>query len=386
MSTPPPRMPRLPLVDPLPLVDRLPLVDPAHHHHHHHHACAVESVAQLETVYQNLTLLPGHTACYVTQPDAAGIYQIYSVDAQGVSTPLSATQVPGGPAVGLNKLELCAHPSGAWLIVGVEQEGYADAWLPQGLKIGFLQSGVWLNIWAVTPDGLRWVQLTDFDVSAAGDGYTGVAFTSDGNTAVWAQMSGGVSSSAAFGVWRLMVADWVVTSGVPAFANIRDITPAGATWIEPGNFAPDNETLLISTDIGLAPPIGAYGMDQWSINVVTGALEQLTATPTVWDEHGLYSPNGKKIAFMSSVPYPDAAGYNVLNLKTEFMLMNADGSGLQQLTHFNVPGYPESQLSNRVAAVAQWLPDGSLFGVVMGPGFALTNWSIRFHGPCGNST
>jgi hypothetical protein len=31
-----------------------------------------------------------------------------------------------------------------------------------------------------------------------------------------------------------------------------------------------------------------------------------------------------------------------LSIKTEFMLMNTDGSGLQQLTHFRTPGYPES--------------------------------------------
>jgi hypothetical protein len=48
-------------------------------------------------------------------------------------------------------------------------------------------------------------------------------------------------------------------------------------------------------------------------------------------------------------------------LKTEFMLINVDGSGLRQLTHFNVPGYPESFPHGKgaVAACGMWSPDRS---------------------------
>src|SRR5215470_7975632 len=96
----------------------------------------------------------------------------------------------------------------------------------------------------------------------------------------------------------------------------------------------------------------AQGQDQWSLDLNTGALQQLTNTPTVWDEHGIYSPSGKKIIFMSSYPYRnDPNSSKTLSLKTEFMLMNADGSNLQQLTHFNVPGYSESQPTKTVAAI-----------------------------------
>jgi len=35
------------------------------------------------------------------------------------------------------------------------------------------------------------------------------------------------------------------------------------------------------------------------------------------------------------------------------MVMNADGSDLHQVTHFNEPGHPESLSKNTVAAVAQ---------------------------------
>jgi hypothetical protein len=83
--------------------------------------------------------------------------------------------------------------------------------------------------------------------------------------------------------------------------NKRDITPAGAKWVEPRNFSPDGRHILISTDIGLDD---ARGQDQWSLDIYSGALRNLTPNPPrVWDEHGLYSPNAKKISFTSSYPY-----------------------------------------------------------------------------------
>jgi hypothetical protein len=166
------------------------------------------------------------------------------------------------------------------------------------------------------------------------------------------------------------------------FRNKIDITPANARWIEGGNMHPDGRHLLVSTDIGLSD---AQGQDQWSLDLVSGELEQLTNTPTVWDEHGLYSPDGRKIVLMSSYPYrSDPASYQTFSLRTEFMLMDADGTGLQQLTHFNVAGFPESQSGNTVAAVATFTEDGTaLSATVMAPEFGKTNWRIQFKGACG---
>jgi hypothetical protein len=66
--------------------------------------------------------------------------------------------------------------------------------------------------------------------------------------------------------------------------------------------------------------------------------------------------------------------------------MDSDGSHLQQITHFNEPGYPESQPKRTVAAVAGFVPDGSqLFATVMSTNdsFTKTNWIVTFEGHCG---
>jgi len=126
-------------------------------------------------------------------------------------------------------------------------------------------------------------------------------------------------------------------------------------WNEPGNFSPDNVSILLSGSVEK----DAQGQDQYILNIKTGELKNLTNSPTVWDEHGVFSPDGEKIIFMSAYPYrADPNTSKTLSIKTEFMLMNKDGSGLTQLTHFLEPGYPEYSKTNGIAACAEWSKDG----------------------------
>ena len=261
-----------------------------------------------------------------TQLDAKGIYQLYTVRTDGAPRCLTCEARPGGPKVDRNKPMTNWHPSGKWLVVGIEEDKHENAWMPKSWQRGLLQSGVWLNIWTTTPTGDKWYQVTDYKKSrtAPSDGFVGVVFTPDGKKGVWAEIIDGNVLAHAFGVWKLFMADFSVgPDGTPALINKRDITPAGAKWVEPGNFAPDGRHLAIPADVGLKD---ARGQDQYSLDIYTGELRNLTKTPKVWDEHGLYSRSGRKIAFMSSYPFRDKRdSFSVIWLKTEFMLMDADG-------------------------------------------------------------
>jgi Tol biopolymer transport system component len=127
------------------------------------------------------------------------------------------------------------------------------------------------------------------------------------------------------------------------------------------------------------------GMDQFTLDITTGRVRNLTNSPDVWDEHGVFSPDGKKIFFMSSEPFKDnPLSHTVLFLKTEFMLMDRDGSHLQQLTHFNTPGYPESNPANQgsVAANGAWNPDGLSISALNLFFPTYQTWSIGFSGRC----
>jgi len=58
--------------------------------------------------------------------------------------------------------------------------------------LGWIQSGIYVNMWVCSVDGVTCFKLTDFD-QRGGDwpnGYTGPAVSPDGQTVVWSQITG----------------------------------------------------------------------------------------------------------------------------------------------------------------------------------------------------
>jgi hypothetical protein len=282
----------------------------------------------------------------------------------------------------------------------VERECYQElTYTPYSLLLTLLETGWKMDMWATNTTGDHWWPL-DSNVTDPGNGVVGPVFTPDGKKAVWAQLQDTSKSTDKFGLWYMMFADFVDTGATgPTFINVKNINPKASRWIEPGNFSPDGKYLMISSDIGMAD---AEGQDQFILNVYNGKYINLNNSPKVWDEHGVFSPDGKKIIFMSSYPYrADTNTYHTLSLKTEFMLMDAvypdsvvvpnpcDSvyyPGLEQLTHFNVAGYVESDTSGAVAAAGGWSFDGTAFygQDLIAPSYK--NWTILFKGNCGNDT
>ena len=348
-------------------------------------ACAVKSLA-VSDVQGLKVYAPDGVRYLVNRKDAAGTAQIYV--AAGAGQPLvciSCTEQPGGPKVARFKMQPHWHASGHWIFLAVERDTYSPPpilGLDRQYVEGQLQNGLWTNMYVVSPDGLSWHRLTDFQSNQPGvaDGFTGPALTHDGKRLVWSQIiDGNVLAYYPFGRWQLIAADFVQSAGVPSLANLVDITPPGMNWNEPGNFHPDNETVLLSG----SRAADAEGMDQYLLNIRTGALANLTQSPTVWDEHGVFSPDGRKILFMSAYPYRDDPNAStVLGIKAEFMLMNSDGSGLTQVTHYKASGYPES--SAGIAANGEWSPDGSTLSLrqLIFPDYQ--DWTLQFQGACGS--
>ncbi|MES1219766.1 MAG: hypothetical protein ABUT20_29975 [Bacteroidota bacterium] len=322
---------------------------------------------------------PDRTKFLVNKLDANGVYQIYV----GHATDTSLTCISLNYSFSLlrpwkdrQKMQVQWHPSGNFIICAVEKEFYPELlYTPYELRLGWLQSGIWMDVWATTPDGNNWYQL-----AVTERGVTGPAFTPDGKKAAWAEaLNNGNIFVDVFGVWKLRLSNFAVNNNIPSFTSTADISPQGSRWLEPGNFAPDGRSLLLNSDIGMT---NAEGQDQYILDIMTGQITNLTNSPKIWDEHGVFSPDGKKILFMSSYPYrADTNSYHTLSIKTEFMLINKDGSNLQQLTHFRTPGYPEYH--NGIAAIGFFTPDGStIYGQSLNFPY-MENWIIKFSGSCG---
>lgn len=348
-------------------------------------ACSVKELKKSET--QGLQVqAPDGNRFAINKEDEKGIAQIYiGTRGSAALTCITCTQQPNGPKPDRFKMQPRWHPSGRWLFLAVERDQYSVppvlGWSRKFVE-GQLQSGLWTNMYAVSPDGKSWHRLTDFksDVKGTADGYTGPAFAPDGKRAVWSQIVDGNVLVYTFGRWELMLADFDDAGGTPRFFNRKNITPVGMHWNEPGNFSPDNVSVLFSGSVEK----DATGMDIHMLNIQTGKLTNLTNSPTVWDEHGVFSPDGEKIIFMSAYPYrTDRSASKVLSIKTEFMLMNKDGSGLAQLTRFKEPGHPES--SEGIAANAAWSNDGRSANLLQLFFPDYRYWDVEFDGACGNS-
>jgi hypothetical protein len=350
--------------------------------------CAIVGVTDMgdQGNVNMMDLSPDHSQVVVNKKDSAGVFQVFVGPDEKNLTCISCTQVPSGPSPSKNKVMTLFTKQPGWITLGVEMD--APNWPPlvcdQSCKDGLLISGINADLWAVKTDGSQWVLLKKWDPmqTQLGQGFTGPAFTPDGAHGYWAVIVDGDVLVYGFGKWRLMRSDFALdANGVLTMSNTTDITPEGANWMEPGNISPDGKKLLFNSDIGL-PANQTFGQDQFVMDLDTGAVTNLTHSPSAWDEHGLFSPDGKKIVWMSSKPYPDATW--VGNLRTDFMLMDADGSNVQQLTHFNQPGYPESLDAGTVAAVAGFTPDGRKL-------LATDQWAVGtqrlyqfdFNGACG---
>jgi Tol biopolymer transport system component len=297
---------------------------------------------------------------------------------------ITCAERPGGPKVERFKMQPVWHPSGRWILLAVERDKFSPPpvlGLSRKLVEGQLQSGLFTNMYAVSPDGTEWHRLSDFKsgVSGTPDGFTGPAFTPDGRQAVWSQIvDGNIFRYWPFGRWELTLADFQEKNGIPGYSNPRNITPKGMHWNEPGGFSPDGVSLLFT---GSTEP-DAQGQDQYILNLRTGNLINLTSSPKVWDEHGVFTPDGEKIILMSAHPHrADPMSSQVMGIKTEFMLMTKEGKGLTQLTHFREPGYPE--YGTAIAAVATWSPDGRTahLATLQFPDYEY--WDMVFEGPCG---
>jgi len=346
--------------------------------------CAIrelrKSESQAPPVYS-----PDRNRYLAKKEDKNGIAQIY-VGKTGSAelTCLTCEQRPGGPKPQRFKVMPAWHPSGKWIFLGSERDSYHKppvlGWNRKFVE-GEIESGMWIDMYAVTPDGSRWSRLTDFTGDKGNPaGYTGPGFTSDGKKAIWSQIAdANILVYWPFGRWELILADLEEVDGMPRLVNLKNITPKGMNWNEAAGFLADDESVPLSG----STEKDAQGMDQYILNVRTGELTNLTKTPAIWDEHGVFSPDGEKMIFMSAYPYrADPKSSAFMSLKTEFMLINKDGSDLRQLTHFQTPGYPE--YGHGIAAVPLWAADGrsAILASLVFPDYEY--WEIVFAGACGN--
>jgi Tol biopolymer transport system component len=242
------------------------------------------------------------------------------------------------------------HPS-AKLIVIQAQKGHVPRYADTKCTPG---AGALNDLWIITADGKRaWkIHTVRDEVSKNAAGVLHPHFSHDGSKLFWAERTR--DNGKPFGEWILRIAEFRFSQATgPRLGRIRDYNPGGgSSFFESHNFSPDDQYVLFTGNQD--GPLEIYEM-----NVDSGAVRRLTHHSVyTWDEHAQYSPDGKKIIWMSS----KGLHFSVkpFDLETEFWIMNRDGSSKRQLTWFHTPNHPHYlNKSFVVAADFDWSPDGS---------------------------
>ena len=343
-------------------------------------ACAVAKIEQLPP--DGTIAFPGYFA--TTVKNAAQVYQLHLTNPDGSPGPcLTCSAHPGGPALDRNKMVPYVEPTGHWVLFTVEWSQHAPYVGQDWQKYLELANGWYEDLWAVSVDGQKFVQLTNY---ASTDKFAGIVadrVSKNGSTIIWSKLVGRPDRIHAHGYYQLYEAQFLAPGATsPSLTNIKNITNPKGTWYEPEDFSPDSTKFTLVTNIESSDA----GGDIWELDVASGTLKNLTKTPNKWDEHSRYSPSGAKIAWMSSYPY-DINPLTNQTTKTELMIMNSDGTGVQQLTHFNTPSYAEYSPEKSAAGTPEWSADGRqiiIDDLFLGARYPQRRWfKITFSEACG---
>lgn len=161
--------------------------------------------------------------------------------------------------------------------------------------------------------------------------------------------------------WELAVGDFVTNGDNFSVQNIKTYKPNDVNgYYESDDFTIDGNTLLLCGN--LEPNQQALEMDAYTYNTDTGNLTNLTNSDD-WDESPLYSYDNTKIAWLSSKNQPPLQDGELWwqNGRSEFWIMDADGSNKQQITTFNAKGTDDYKLvggKRTISNYIDWHPNG----------------------------
>jgi Tol biopolymer transport system component len=275
--------------------------------------------------------------------ERGGDYQIYTMRPDGSEERCLTCEQPAAPPH--HKGNPAWHPSGEYIVFIAEKASHRTASTKSTPGLGIDN-----DVWLMTADGTRYHQLTNV---GAGMGVLHPHFSHDGSRVVWAERideRGGIN-----GTWTIKLAGFVVEGQGPRLADVQDLRAGQPAFYETHGFSRDDRSILFSATQESSRDLG--GLDIYTLHLGTRELTRLTETPDDWDEHAHYSPDGRYIVWMSSRDCGCNA-HNVAQLRTDYWIMNADGSEKRRLSGFNVPGAPEYAGERVVVGDFAWGPDG----------------------------
>jgi len=255
----------------------------------------------------------------------------------------------------------CWHPSGEWIVFTAQNK---DALGYFNMKKGVPGVGLNCNLFLTDRDGERYWQLTYHSTSI----YDTKAviyprFSRDGERLFWAERERD-SETGKRGAWVLNIAEFEFEGEIPVLKNREKIRLSdNDCFYQSHDFNDDRTEILFSGN--LEEGYKENGLDIYRYNLDTGELMNLTNSPDDWDGYAHYSPDGKKIIWVSSrniqIKWGSTGGYSQPSyLKTDLWIMDVTGENKIRLTYFN--NIPEKESVNKnfrvIVSDSTWSPAG----------------------------
>lgn len=229
------------------------------------------------------------------------------------------------------------HPEGDRFVFTSQNQGSTS------YRMSMPGMGLNCNLWLADKSGSQFWQLTEITTSfRSPKGVAFPVFSPDGSKLLWAGNTGEYGNEHTWGERALYLADFALDGKEPKLTNTKVLQPGDRPdFYEPHGFSPDGKAALFSANPRKGQSVA--GMDICTLDVATEELSFLTDTPEVWDEFASYSPDGKKIVWMSNTDQGTMVrtfGPSKWQryLRSELWIMDSNGENPKQLTSFNTRG------------------------------------------------
>ena len=206
--------------------------------------------------------------------------------------------------------------------------------------------GLNTNLWVMSADGAKAWRLTDYQTDYVNPrGVVFPRFSPDGKRLAWSGPVDYAKTGAGreWGEWAIFVADFDAQSGVPSIRHIRELQPGDQHgYYQIDDWSADGRRLLMSANPNTSQLL--TGLDICELDLVSGALRDLTRAPGEWDQFAHYAPDGRHVIWASSrglaEHFHSLEGVNWRrDVRTDLWEMNRNGTGVRRLTFFNEAGW-----------------------------------------------
>lgn len=257
------------------------------------------------------------------------------------------------------------HPDGEHILFQVENEN------SQGLRYNHMSWGINQDLWIIKRDGTGAEKVWETPLNHAA---LHPHFNEDGTKLIFAERiatgevvlsplltPGGENPWAG---WQIHIADFDINkTGADKLSNHQILFGEGEAknrgFFETHGFRDENTIIYSHTEGG-----AAYCDDIFTAGTDGSNVINLIQSPTSWEEHGMFSPSGNSMLFISSRIDPDWTypENDVLSLRTELYLKT--GNDIKRLTDFNKYGDVDKRY---ITSSSEWDRTGTRIVVQVAP-------------------